>query len=191
MIKIAQCYIVRFTKIEMPVRIESLETNGTWKARSLTHGRIVFVKNESQILRECSEQDLLELAKTVAPNRRQRSTLDRRWSCRSEEKVTLPMVACQLETTPVTPRDRKPKVKRPSVPEFTMTALDAAHRVLSESKKSLTSQEIVDQAFKKKYHRSSGATPSNTINAAMIREIKKLGENARFVKTGRGTFTAR
>ena len=68
MLRIGCCYVVKFTKVEMPVRIESLETNGTWKARSLTHGRIVFVKNESQILRECSEIDLVEYAKTVAPN---------------------------------------------------------------------------------------------------------------------------
>jgi hypothetical protein len=178
MIKIAQCYIARFTKVEMPVRIESLEVNGTWKARSLTHGRIVFVKNESQILRECSEQDLLELAKTVAPNRR------------SKKQQTTLTPQSPVET-PVATRERKPKAKRPSVPEFTMTALDAAHRVLSESKKPLTSQEIVDQAFKKKYHRSSGATPSNTINAAILRVIKRDGEQARFVKAGRGMFTVR
>ena len=178
MIKIAQCYIAKFTKVEMPVRIESLETNGTWKARSLTHGRIVFVKSESQILRECNESDLLEYAKTVMPNRRSKKI----------QTALTPQLATE---TPVAACERKPKAKRPSVPEFTMTALDAAHRVLSESKKPLTSQEIIDQALKKKYHRSNGATPSNTINAAMIREIKKLGENARFVKIGRGTFTAR
>ena len=178
MIKISGCYIARFTKIEMPVRIESLETNGTWKARSLTHGRIVFVKSESQILRECNESDLVEYARTVAPNRRSKKT----------QTTLTPQLAAE---TPVTMRDRKPKAKRPSVPEFTMTALDAAHRVLLESKKPLTSQEIVDQAFKKKYHRSSGATPANTINAAILRVIKRDGENARFVKAGRGMFTAR
>ena len=178
MIKISGCYIARFTKIEMPVRIEAVETNGTWKARSLTHGRIVFVKNESQILRECNESDLVEYAKTVMPNRRSKKT----------QTTLTPQLATE---TPVAACERKPKAKRPSVPEFAMTAIEAAHRVLVESKKPLTSQEIIDLALKKKYHRSSGATPANTINAAMIREIKKLGENARFVKTGRGTFTAR
>ena len=50
----------------------SLETNGTWKARSLTHGRIVFMESESQIVLECKEIDLVEYAKTVTPNRRSR-----------------------------------------------------------------------------------------------------------------------
>lgn len=174
--KIGQCYVAKFTKVEMPVRIESVETNGVWKARSLTHGRIVFVKNESQILRECSESDLVMYAKTTMPNRR------------SRRQPPAPTLAIE---TPVTPRERKPKAKRPNVPEYSMTALDAAYRVLVETKRPLNSQEIVDMALKKKYHRSSGATPANTINAAMLREIKKLGEKARFVKTGRGTFTAR
>lgn len=176
MIKIGNCYIAKFTKVDMPIRIESLETNGTWKARSLTHGRIVFVKSESQILRECNENDLLDLAKTVVPNRR------------SKRQAPTPTLAIE---TPVTPRERKPKPKRPNVPEYSMTALDAAHRVLVETKRPLNSQEIVDMALKKKYHRSSGATPANTINAAILRIIKKDGEKSRFVKVGRGMFAAR
>ena len=176
MIKISGCYIARFTKVEMPVRIESLETNGTWKARSLTHGRIVFVKSESQILQECSESDLVEYAKTVMPNRR---------SKKQKPITNMPPIA--TETASV----RKPKPKRPSVPEFSMTMLDAAYRVLRESQKPLTCQEIIDLVFKKKYARSNGATPANTINAAIIREIGRLGDQARFVKVGRGLFMAR
>ena len=160
----------------IPFRIESFEANGTWKARSLTHGRIVFVKSESQIVRECKENDLVEYAKTVTPNRRSR-----------KQKPVSNMPPIATETASV----YKPKPKRPSVPEFSMTMLDAAYRVLRESKKPLTCQTIVDQAFKKKYHRSSGCTPANTINAAIIREIVRLGDKARFVKVGRGLFTAR
>ena len=176
MLKIGCCYVAKFTKVEMPVRIESLETDGTWKARSLTHGRIVFGKNESQIVRECNESDLVEYAKTVTPNRR-----SRKQKTIQESPIETPVAACE----------RKPKPKRPSVPEFSMTMLDAAYRVLRESKKPLTCQTIVDQAFKKKYHRSSGSTPTNTINAAIIREIGRLGDKARFIKVGRGLFTAR
>ena len=160
----------------MPVRIESLETNGTWKARSLTHGRIVFVKNESNILRECNENDLLEYAKTVTPNRRSR-----------KKKPVSNMPPIATETASV----RKIKPKRPAVTEFSMTMLDAAYRVLCESKKPLTCQEIIGLVFKKKYARSSGSTPANTINAAIIREIGRLDDKARFIKVGRGLFTAR
>ena len=72
-----------------------------------------------------------------------------------------------------------------------LTLLEAAHRALREAKKPLTCQEIVDRVVKKKYLRSHGATPENTINAAMFREIKAKGEQTRFVKVGRGLFIAR
>jgi hypothetical protein len=176
MIKIGACYIARFTKTDMPVRIEAVDANGYWQARSLTHGRIVTIKSESQILQECNEADLLALAKTVIPNRRSR---------RQAPTRTLP-----IETPQGTPV-RKVKAKRPSVPEFSMTLLEAAYRVLREAKRPLTCLEIVERAFRKKYHRSSGATPANTINAAMSREIIAKGDNARFVKSGRGLFSAK
>ena len=54
----------------MPIRIESVIEKGGWQARSLTHGRVVFVKSEAQLIRECSDNDLSELAKIVVPNRR-------------------------------------------------------------------------------------------------------------------------
>jgi len=176
MIKIGKCYVARFTKADMPVRIEAVEGNGDWKARSLTHGRIVFVKNESQILRECSESDLLDLAKTVVPNRR--------------SKRQPPMQQLATETPQAGPV-RKAKAKRQRVPEYSLTLLEAAYRILREAKKPLTCQNIVDRAFKKKLHRSSGATPQNTLNAALATEIKTKGEHARFVKVGRGLFSVK
>ena len=174
MVKIGKCYVARFTKADMPVRIEVVDAKGGWQARSLTHGRIVFVKNESQILRECSDADLLELAKTVTPNRR------------SKRQAPPPILRTE---TPQAAPVRKAKAKRPRVPEYGLTLLDAAYRVLKEAKKPLSCQEIVDRAFKKKLHRSSGATPQNTLNAALATEIKTKGEKSRFVKVGRGLFS--
>ncbi len=49
MIKIGNCYVARLTKTDMPVRIESLDANGQWKARSLLQGRVVYVKFASDI----------------------------------------------------------------------------------------------------------------------------------------------
>ena len=178
MIKIGQCYIASFTKADMPVRIESLEANGQWKARSLTHGRIVFVKSESQLLRECNSNDLAEYAKTVTPNRR------------SKRHAPTPTPVLATETPQVT-HVRKTKAKRQRIPEFGLTLLEAAYRVLREAKRPLSCQEVIDRAFRKKLHRSSGVTPQNSLNAVLANEIKTKGENARFVKVGRGLFAAR
>jgi len=73
------------------------------------------------------------------------------------------------------------KAKRPS-------GLDAAARVLAESKKPLNAKEIVEAAFAKGYWKSKGATPHATIYSAVIREITAKGKNARFKKAGRGKF---
>ena len=178
MIKIGNCYIASFTKADMPVRIESLEANGHWKARSLTHGRIVFVKSESQLVRECNGSDLAEYAKTVVPNRR------------SKRQAPTPTPVLAVET-PQAARVRKTKAKRHKVQEYSLNALDAAHRVLREAKKPLSCQEIADRMTKRKLHRSNGATPANTLNGAMTREVKAKGENARFIRVGRGLFAAR
>jgi len=176
MVKIGQCYIARFTKTDMPIRIESVVEKGGWQARNLTHGRIVFVKSEAQLIRECSDNDLSELAKTVVPNRR------------SKRQPPPPVLAIE---TPHVARVRKVKAKRPSVPEFGLTLLEAAYRVLREVKKPLSCQEIVSRAIQRKYWHSSGATPTNTLNAALANEIRTKGEQARFVKVGRGLFMAR
>jgi hypothetical protein len=77
------------------------------------------------------------------------------------------------------------------VPEYSLCALDAACRVLREAKKPLTCLEIVERAIKRKYWRTEGATPQNSLNAAIARDIAANGDQSRFVKTGRGLFAAR
>ena len=177
-IKIGQCYVARFTKTDMPIRMESLENNGQWKARSLIHGRIVFVKSEAQLVCECSGNDLAELAITVVHNRR------------SKRQAPPPTPTLATET-PQVARVGKVKAKRQRIPEYSLNALDGAHRVLKEAKKPLTCQEIAERSARKKLHRSDGATPANTLNAAMARDISANGEKSRFIKTGRGLFAAR
>jgi len=76
-------------------------------------------------------------------------------------------------------------------PEFNLTLLEAAYRVLREAKRPLSCQEIVNRAARKKLHRSSGATPQNSLNAVLARDIKANGEKSRFAKVGRGLFIAR
>jgi hypothetical protein len=74
------------------------------------------------------------------------------------------------------------KAKKPS-------GLDAAARVLAESKEPMTCREIVEVAAKKGYWTSPGGkTPHATIYSAMIREIATKGKEARFKKIERGKF---
>jgi hypothetical protein len=64
-------------------------------------------------------------------------------------------------------------------------------QVLSEQAKPMNCQELIEEARRKGYWTSpNGATPQATLYAAMMREVKTKGKDARFVKTERGKFAA-
>ena len=71
-----------------------------------------------------------------------------------------------------------------------LSALDAAAKVLGESKEPLNSKEIVEAMTAKKYWTSPGGkTPHATLYSAILREIQKKGDESRFRKVERGRFT--
>lgn len=92
---------------------------------------------------------------------------------------------------PVTKDGKEPKApKLKKEGPSKLSGLDAAAKVLSDSKKPMTCKEIVADAFKRNLWKSEGATPEATIYAAIIREIAAKGSDARFKKVDRGQFTA-
>jgi len=80
------------------------------------------------------------------------------------------------------PKERKSKK---------LSALDAAAQVLAEATQPMTCPELIDAMARRKLWESpNGQTPAATLYAAMCREINAKGKEARFKKTGRGTFAA-
>ena len=70
-----------------------------------------------------------------------------------------------------------------------LSALDAAARVLSESKQALTCPELIAAMTAQGYWTSpAGRTPQATLHAALTREIKLKKDQSRFRKTERGKF---
>ncbi len=85
-------------------------------------------------------------------------------------------------------RTTKPKAKRTN----TMSALDAAAKVLAETKRPMNAKEMIEAMDEKGYWRSpGGATPHSTLDAAIAHEVKVKGKDARFKKTGPGKFALR
>jgi HB1, ASXL, restriction endonuclease HTH domain len=73
--------------------------------------------------------------------------------------------------------------------EKKLSALDAAAKVLAETRTPMTCQELIGAMAGKGYWTSPGGkTPAATLYSAMLREIATKGDQARFVKTGRGHF---
>ncbi len=89
--------------------------------------------------------------------------------------------------TPAKKSDAKGKPAKKA--DGKMSALDAAAKVLAESKEPMTSKEMIDAMAAKGYWTSPGGkTPQATLYAAILREIQTKGAEARFTKTERGHF---
>jgi len=73
-----------------------------------------------------------------------------------------------------------------------LSALDAAAKVLGESGQALSCPELITAMAAKGYWQSpKGRTPARTLYSALLRELQTKGEQARFVKVGRGKFALR
>jgi hypothetical protein len=80
----------------------------------------------------------------------------------------------------------KPAAEKPKK----VSALDAAARVLCESKEPMNCQDLIKAMADKGYWTSPGGkTPWGTLYSAVLREIGAKGRDARFKKTERGKFS--
>ncbi len=84
------------------------------------------------------------------------------------------------------------KPAKAEAPAKPMSGLDAAAKVLADSKEPMSAKQIVEAVLAKGLWKTGGATPQATIYAAMTREIAAKGASggARFKKVARGRFTA-
>ena len=97
-------------------------------------------------------------------------------------------MATKKKPAPKKARTKKPAVKKAAKPKKT-SALDAAAKVLNESKEPLTTREMVEAMQAKGYWKSpEGKTPDRTLYSAILREIVLKKAESRFVKSERGKF---
>jgi len=93
-------------------------------------------------------------------------------------------------TTKAKPEKAATRAKQGAAGGKKPSGLDAAARVLVESKEPMGARKIVEVAFTKGYWKSDGKTPHATVYSAIIREIAAKGKEARFKKVDRGRFAA-
>jgi hypothetical protein len=80
----------------------------------------------------------------------------------------------------------------PAAPAGKLSALDAAAKLLGETGQAMSCQELITAMAAQGYWQSpKGRTPASTLYSALLRELHTKGEQARFVKVGRGKFTLR
>ena len=113
---------------------------------------------------------------------------------KTTRKKATPKKAASTKKAAAKPAAGKPTPAKKTTPQKAakkMSALDAAAKVLCESKQPLRSGELIERMAAQGYWKSPGGqTPAATLYAAITREINLKGQDARFKKTGRGLFAA-
>jgi hypothetical protein len=104
----------------------------------------------------------------------------------STKKKNAKPAAKDAAKKPTTKKAAKAKDAKPKK----LSAIDAAAKVLSESKEALNTKQMVEAMAEKGLWTSPGGkTPHATLYSAILREINEKGKDARFKKAERGHFT--
>lgn len=107
-------------------------------------------------------------------------------------KAVIDSIQSRLDGKAPTAPKKPSKGTQANSPAKRLSAIDAAAQVLAKSSKPMRPQELIDTlASRGLWTSPGGKTPAATLSAAIGREIKLLGNQARFVKAERGFFAAR
>jgi hypothetical protein len=86
---------------------------------------------------------------------------------------------------------KTPKPEKPTTEAKKLSAIDAAAKLLAESKEPMNCGEMIGaMATKGLWTSPGGKTPAATLYSAILREINVKGKESRFTKTERGRFAA-
>jgi len=83
------------------------------------------------------------------------------------------------------------KAREKSKGEKKLSCIDAAAQVLADTDKPMTTKELVNAMEGRGLWHSDAPTPHATLYSAILREISKKGDDARFEKAERGKFQLR
>jgi len=177
-ISLGQCWMVRLSKCNLCVRLESCDPDGGWTARAISHGREIKIKKLSQLLYRCDRNEIHAVVEASKPNRRSKAVAS---------PIAEPPQRKSL------PKKEKVIVEAVTVPEqsASLSLLDATAMVLRESQSALSTREIIALVVERKLWEPAGATPWATLNAALNREIQENGILSRFQKKERGKYSLR
>jgi hypothetical protein len=170
-VQIGDVYAVKVSGQIAPVVIDEEHSNGGWVGTNQETNRQVRIKSARRLRMPWDEY------------------LKRGDGDEEPEAHRAPQGAGEPEAKPDAdkPKKRASRAKR-GAQKRGLSGLDAAAKVLAEAGEPLNCTTIVEHAFKAGYWWSEGKTPAATIYAAILREIQKKGDGARFRKVERGKF---
>ena len=172
-VKVGGVYTAKVSDKVVPVRIDAVKGTG-WSATNMATGKTIYIKSAQRLRGEAKGH----AAKPATPKATKSPT--------AATGAKRPSKA----TTKAKPKKAATRAKQGEKGGKKPSGLDAAARVLAESKEPMGVKEIVEVAFAKGYWKSDGKTPHATVYSAIIREIAAKGKESRFKKVDRGRFAA-
>src|SRR5204863_9641700 len=86
-------------------------------------------------------------------------------------------------------KSTKAKAPKTKAADGKLSCIDAAAKVLADSKEPMTTKAMIELMSAKGYWSSpNGQTPAATLYSAILREINTKGKESRFKKADRGLF---
>jgi hypothetical protein len=110
-----------------------------------------------------------------------------------KEEIDMSKSATKKSKTAKTTEPKAAKATKPAKPKANgkLSCIDAAAKVLADSKEPMTTKAMIEQmAAKGLWSSPNGQTPAATLYSAILREIKVKGKESRFKKADRGLFAA-
>jgi len=177
-ITIGSTYTAKITNRVVPVRIDATNPHGGWDATNLATGNKVRIKSAAKLRGVYRDTAKSEPAATPTNATRANTAAT---DAKGESEAS-------TKATPASNATRAKRAAKPNKPKR-VSGLDLAAKVLAEATEPLQAKAIAERAIAAGW-KTSGKTPHATLYAAMIREIARTGDAARFKKTDRGLFVA-
>jgi len=181
----------------LPGALEHVHTystpgNARRKAKQVAggHGQVVIAISEES--KECSV--LIHREKATAEDMKAVAAADQENAQSRDERQAAPDGMTASERAMAKSASRNVAAKKTAkktaaeVEPKRMSALDAAAQILAKSKNAMSCKRIVELATDMGLWTTTGKTPHATLYSAIIREIAKKGNQARFRKIDRGRF---
>ena len=176
-VQVGDQYAVKVSGKVVPVVIDEEHPNGGWVGTNQETNRQVRIKSARRL--RCSWDAYLARGDEALGEDEPDAT-GRNTGAKGEKKSKRDAKATKAK--------KGATRAKTGAQERGLSGLDAAAKVLAEAGEPLSCKAIVERAFAAGYWQSGGKTPAATIYAAILREMQKKGDNARFRKVERGKF---
>jgi len=173
-VKVGSAYLAKVSDKVVPVRITGTSGHGGWDAVNEATGKKVRIKSAQRLRGPApgAGKAVAAAAPTAAPTAAQGAKPDGK----------------AAKDTKVAPK--APKAKRAAKKRDGLSGLDAGAKVLALAGKPMNTKQMVEKMLADGLWKTGGKTPAATIYAAILREVRAKGKDARFRKVERGKFEA-